>query len=358
MAKKRPSLKQELNKALSPRQGYERSKHLDKQLDHQEYIRFRDAGLEHDKMQSREKYYFHSKNTYNETLMRGVKCWRWINEYIGHRIPLEEVPAHLNKYLDYRKELAERGEISARTLAKERSQLSKCFLVNTDNYKILLCSSESDKGRSVSIKWSDDLSHIEIERQDGFDRHYNHENHRSAVEFYAMTGARQAEYHYMNVGEVKHYAQHFKQVLAERLPGREFELYRDEHGRIPNIQPIRNSSGTVCAVVICHAKHGKTNYSEILPEHRERLTAIFDSGEYHRYMNPSDHANVHACRRAYAQAFYNKICRPIEDLSEKEIYRTRDGTHRAYDREAVGRVAKSLGHKDNDEFDTIHKYLR
>ena len=76
-------------------------------------------------------------------------------------------------------------------------------------------------------------------------------------------------------------------------------------------------------------------------------------------MNPSDHANVHACRRQYAQDFYARIMRPLDSLSPEEKYYCRGkDAGRVYDRAAVARVAQSLGHAPGDIFDTVHNYLR
>ena len=336
MAKK--SLKKELTASLMPRLARERSTHADKQRDHAEYERLKEAGLPTNKMDSLTKRYFYSESTLREYAKRGALAWAYINKCEGHRVPLSEVPSKLSLYLDERKRQAIAGQISPRTLAKERAQLSKVFNVNLDGYKILPCTSESDKGR-------------------GKDAHWNPQNHRDAIEFWTMCGARKAEYHNLNKGEIAHYEKQFRACLKEHKL-KERPLYRDMHGRVPNIQPIRDRSGQVGAVIICHAKHGKTNYSVIHPDDRERLTEIFDSGDYQRYFYPSDHANIHACRRAYAQKLYEAKARPIERLDEKQLYRTRDGTQRVYDREAVAFVAENLGHTKGDLYDTIHNYLR
>ena len=335
---KRLSLKQTLDKQLSPRKGWGRSKHQDKLADKADRERRLEQGLEPDRMRSLEKYYFHTRKTYEESLSRAVKAWAYINQHEGHRVPLAEVPSKLSLYLDERKAAAKRGEITPRTLAKERSQLSKVFLTDLTGYAILRCTAESTKGR-------------------GDDAHWNPENHPER-ELWEIVGARKGEYHWLNKGEQVRYCERFEKVLHEHLPHNKSELYRDMHGRVPNIQPVRDSHGQIGAIIVLHAKHGKSNYIEILPEYRARLTELYDTGKYADSMNPSDHANVHACRRIYAQRFYAHIARPIDTLDEKEIYRTKDGQYRAYDRVAVARVAQSLGHNANDLFDTIHNYLR
>lgn len=324
---KTKTFKQEVQKALSHRQGYGRSKHEDKKADKAYIKSLGDRKL--DRAELREKYYFHDRSTYEATVNRAVDVLKHVKDIEGRRIPFSEVTKeHLEKYIDHEKERALKGEISPRTLAKERSQVSKAFNVDLTHVEILPCTAESQKGR-------------------GSDRHWNPENHKEQMDFYRMTGARKGEYHNLSKQEKIAYSQ----KLGVEIP-------TDMHGRASNLIPHYTSTGAVDRIVVIHAKHGKTNFIQIHPDNQEKLGEIFRSGKYQEYFNPSDHCNVHACRREYAQQMYEYYKRDLNTLTEKELYRCRDGSHRVYDREAVSKVAESLGHAKGDLFDTIHNYLR
>ena len=328
----RLSIRQEVERALKDqgRIAYGRSKHQDKLRDRADMLR---AGDSADKMASRQKFYFYNRGTYDVYVRKAVAVCKYANSIAGHRLSFHEVEKYLEKYLDMRKEAALRGEITPRTLAKERSQLSKVWQVNLDHYKILPCHAESDKGR-------------------GKDRHWNPANHQEAISFYKMVGARKAEYRDLSLREANAYRD---QVY--KLTGMTPEA--DLHGRISNLMPIFGKDGLIRSVIIIKAKHGKTNISTVLPQHRRELTEIFKTGKYRDYFNPSDHFNVHQTRREKSQEMYRHYARDITSLPASELYICR-GRYRGriYDRQAVAIVAESLGHSRRDLFDTIHNYLR
>lgn len=324
----RMSIRQEIERNLKDRRAFGRSKHQDKAHDRADRMRAGDAA---DKMESREKYFFYSRKTYEVYVRKAVEVCRFANAEAGHRISFREAGQYIEKYLDMRKEAASRGEITPRTLAKERAQLSKVWMVNLDRYEILSCHAESDKGR-------------------GSDRHFNPENHD--LELYKYLGARKNEYRDLTRQEILAYKD---QVYRETG----IVLKPDLHGRVSNLQPIFGRDNLVCKVVICKAKHGKTNVAEILPQNREFVTKAFETGKFREYYHPSDHCNIHACRREYAQEVYRYYARDITTLRTDQLYICRGKyAGRIYDREAVARVAESLGHARNDIFDTIHNYLR
>lgn len=327
----RKSLSQEVYENLKDRRAFGRSKHEDKARDRADRLRAGDAA---DKVESRQKYYFYNRSTYDAYVRKAVEVFKFANAEAGHRLTFTEVENYLEKYLDKRKEAALRGEITPRTLATERSQISKVWQVNLDHYKILPCHAESDKGR-------------------GRDRHWNPEHHKEQLDFYRAVGARKNEYRDLTRQEVLAYKD---QVYRETG----IVMEPDLHGRVSNLQPIISPvDNLVEKVVICKAKHGKTNVAEILPQNREMVTKAFATGKFRDYFNPSSHAGTHSCRRSYAQDVYSHFMRDLNNLRTDQLYICRGRYKgRVYDREAVARVAECLGHARNDLFDTIHNYLR
>ena len=328
----RTSVKNEIKQELlKGRLQEQRSKYQD-QLRDKHYIET--AAEDFDKTKLLEKQYFYRKETYDDCLKTAVRFVDWVRNsgLTEGRLPIREYEKYIENYINDR---IEKGEVTPRTIAKERSQLSKVWLVDTDNIQILPCKTESDKGRTP-------------------DKYYDmkSENNASATEFYQMIGARKGEYHFLSSQEFNAYKDQVKEVAGVNI------RYNKE-GQCPNIYPIVDKeSGLIEKVVVIHAKHGKTNVSEILPENRERVTEIFRSQEYREYFYPSDHCNVHQCRRDYAQALYAHYARPIETLNRFEKYICKDGSHRQFDREALAKVAESLGHQPNDLYDTVHNYMR
>lgn len=329
---KRQTFKQEIKQELlKGRLQEQRSKHAD-QLQDKEYIA--SAGENFDKTQLLEKQYFYRKSTYDDCLKTALRFCDWVKAeaLTGKRLPISDYAQYIEKYINAR---IDAGEVSPRTIAKERSQLGKVWLVDTDGIKIPACKTESDKGRTP-------------------DKYYNmhSEDHAEATAFYQAVGARKAEYHFLSPAEFEGYKEQVKAVSGVSI-----RYNRD--GQCPNIYPVMNNdTGLIDKVIVIHAKHGKTNISEILPENQERITKIFKSQEYRNYFYPSDHCNVHQCRRDYARALYDHYARPIESLSRNEIYACKDGSRRQFDKEALSIVAQSLGHRPNDLFDTVHNYLR
>ena len=326
----RLSIRQEVEKNIKERRGFGRSKHEDKIHDRADRLR---AGEAADKMDSREKYYFYNRGTYDVYVRKAVDVFKFANAEAGHRIPFREVENYIDKYLDMRKEAAMKGEITPRTLAKERAQISKVWQVSLDYYKILPCHVESDKGR-------------------GSDQHFNPDNHREQLDFYRAIGARKAEFRDLTLQEINAYRDQVYRVTG-------IVLQPDLHGRVSNLQPVFGKDGLIEKVVICKAKHGKTNIAEVLPENRATVTKAFESGKFQDFYHPSSHCNVHQCRREYAQAMYQHYARDITILPTNQLYICRGRyAGRVYDREAVSIVAECLGHSKGDLFDTIHNYLR
>ena len=326
----RLSIRQEIERNLKDRRAFGRSKNQDKARDRADRLR---AGEAADKMESRQKYYFYNRGTYDTYVKRAVEVFKFANAEAGHRLSFHEVENYIEKYLDARKEAAIRGEITPRTLAKERSEISKVWLVNLDRYEILPCHVESNKGR-------------------GNDRCFNPDNHKEQLDFYRAIGARKAEYRDLSRQEVQAYRD---QVYRETG----IVLTPDLHGRVSNLQIFEKDNQMYICVV--KAKHGKTNVSMVLPQNQQMVREAFQTGRFRDYYNPSDHTNVHQCRREYAQSLYQYCARDITALPTDQLYICRGRyAGRVYDRSAVIRVAESLGHAPGvaGQSCTIHNYLR
>lgn len=57
------------------------------------------------------------------------------------------------------------------------------------------------------------------------------------------------------------------------------------------------------------------------------------------------HMDVHGCRRAFANAMYRSLARPVGELTQKEKYICRnDKRSVVYDRCAMLQVSRQLGH--------------
>ena len=328
---KRLSIKQEMRQSMKNRIGYGRSKHEDKMADRQFIQAHEDEII--DTRQLREHYYFHTKTTFEACVNRGTEVLKYLKNETGKRYsPADVTVKDIEKYLDYRTKQVEKGDITPRTLAKERSQIAKAFNVDLKHYDIPDCPGESQKGR-------------------GRDAHWNPANHKDQVEFWSMIGARKGEYRYLTEGEKKVYCAQFEKIFG-------FKPLEDIHGRICNLQPFYNENGQIVSVAVIHAKHGKTNLAEVIPDNQARLTEMWAQG-IDQYLKPSDHANVHACRRQYAQDLYNHYKRDLSTLPTKDKYICRgEYKGRVYDKQAVALTAVSLGHAEHDLKDTIHNYLR
>lgn len=328
----RLTIKQEIKQdLLKGRLQQQRNKHSDKLQDKQ-YIQ--NAGENFDKTQLLQKQYFYRYETYNDCLKTACRFVDWVREtgLEEKRLPVREYEKYIENYINH---LVETGDKTPRTIAKERSQLGKVWLVDTDYIRVPPMKTESEKGRTP-------------------DKYYNmdSEKNSAASEFYKMVGARKGEYRFLDLNEIKQY-----QDQVERETG--IKIRANSEGQVPNIYPVRNpETKLIDRVIVIHAKHGKTNVSEIMEKDRERITRIFESKEYRNYFYPSDHCNVHQCRREYAQALYREHAKPILELSREEMYICKDGSGRRFDREALSIVAQSLGHQPDDLFDTVHNYMR
>lgn len=333
MARKQ-SMRCEARNHMIHRKAEGRSKYNDKQVDklaHRELV----AGEQLDRAKDLQKRYFHTQATFDHCVDRAVDVMRFAKaQNNGKRVPFSECKEYLDDYIAHQKKRAENGEISPRTLASIRSQASKAFLVDLTHCPILPMTTRSQKGR-------------------GSDKHWNWDNHKEQRQFYESIGARKNEYRELSIAEYEGYKKQFKEVTGQELKTRS------------NIQPIAfDKNGNVSMIAVVKAKHGKTNKSVIAPQDRAFVTEMFKNGKYNEFYNPSDHCNVHACRRAYAQKLYKLYYDGWygENGSRKgkeDWYICRgDAKGEKYEKHCIGQVSLSLGHMYYDHFDTIHNYMR
>ncbi|MDO4343793.1 MAG: hypothetical protein Q4C50_03215 [Eubacteriales bacterium] len=122
-------------------------------------------------------------------------------------------------------------------------------------------------------------------------------------------------------------------------------------------------SGSRSYVYVENGKGGKPRYAYVLPEYRDLVrecfqnavklgkSTVFEKGDIKVRMP------VHHYRAVYAQAFYNRICRSIDEIPKAERYYCRkDKAGIVYDKKALLIVSRSLGHNRCDVVATNYLY--
>ncbi len=108
----------------------------------------------------------------------------------------------------------------------------------------------------------------------------------------------------------------------------------------------READGTLTVYVHC-GKGGRKRTVIVLPEyetHIERMAKMTKENEKIFKTIPRG-VQTHYYRACYAQAYYNKVARPLETLSNKEKYYMRgDRKGDVYDRDAMYETSLQLGH--------------
>lgn len=330
---KKVNVHTEVSRALAPRRAYGRSKATDKAADRSRAESLAHVGRDFDKSQSIVKENFYTRATFEKCCSEGARFLRWVRADEGRRVSFLDAKGRVRDYLDSRVELYQQGKLSAGYLMTERSQLSKIYMINLDDYKL--------PSRELATKGR------EPERYDIWK-----EKNPEQSKFYESVGARDFEYRFLAPDEARIYAS-----KCERLTG--YKLTFDEWNRVSNIQAFsRDANGLIDRVVIAHGKHGKSRISEILPENRKFVTEQFDSGRAYKWFSPGSHVPTQSARRAYAQSLYYDSARNFNELQSEQMYRCRDGSGRAFDRQALERVSRSLGHGDGRYTTVINNYLR
>lgn len=108
-------------------------------------------------------------------------------------------------------------------------------------------------------------------------------------------------------------------------------------------------------VYVESGKGGKPRYAYVLPEYQERVRLCFQnaliSGKKTVFAKGDIKVRmpVHHYRAIYAQEFYKKICRPINQVPRTERYYCRkDKAGLVFDKKALLNVSRSLGHNRCD----------
>lgn len=323
----------EVRQNLSDRRAFGRSKAADKAADRERANALSRQGREYNKAFSLVKENFYTRATYEKCVSEGARFLKWVRSEEGRRVSFDEAKNFIRPYLEHRLEMYREGKISAGYLMTERAQLSKIYLVNLDNFHL--------PQREVATKGRDP------ERWEDWSK-----SHGDQARFYSSVGLRDFEYKFLALDESKIYAE-------KCLNSTGVQITRDEWGRCSNLQiASRDANGLVESIVVAHGKHGKSRISEILPANREYVTHMLDSGRAYEYFNPASHVPTQAGRRAYAQELYRYYARPVDQLRQEQIYQTRDGSGRVFDRNALERVSVSLGHGEGRYTTVINNYLR
>lgn len=247
--------------------------------------------------QSKTAYeHIYSTATYKTYLKQGIAFTDWCKASHGCKT-LDECKAYAQEYID---ECKERGD-SAYSIKTYAAALRKIYM---------------DKGMALETPKRD---HRAIKRSRGekmSDEHFSEAKNADLISFCKGTGLRRRE--------------------LETITGKSLQ----EDGTIR----VQGKGGKWRNVTITGPD------AEAI---RERIKAAGDNkvfGPVHT------NADIHSYRREYAQSLYNERARDTEDLPHNEIYYTRDGTHRRYDKAALLYVSQQLGH--NRESVTAVHYVR
>lgn len=157
-------------------------------------------------------------------------------------------------------------------------------------------------------------SYSNIKRSRGIvksDGHFSEERNGELLSFARATGLR-------NEKEL----QQIRGTDLVVFPGGGYGIrVKGKGGRI-RTAPIVGSSAEVAAVVGRMTAAGSTRVWERVPKR----------------------ADIHACRREYAQRVYYSHARPIEEIPRSERYYCRNGSTAIYDRRAMLIASQALGH--------------
>lgn len=331
---KKVNTRTEVSRALASRRAYGRSKATDKAADRERADALARVGKDFDKSESLVKSNFYTRATFEKCVAEGSRFLKWVRAEEGRRVSFSEAKNYISAYLDSRVKLYEQGKLSAGYLMTERAQLSKIYMIDLDGYKL--------PSRELATKGRVNPEKYDIWKSRNPDQ----------ARFYESVGLRDFEYRFLALDESKIYRDKCFEATG-------IEITRDNIGRCSNLQVAqRDSNGLVQSVVIAHGKHGKSRISEILPQNREYVTHILDSGRVYEWFAPGSHVPTQASRREYAQGLYRHYARPIDSLPREQVYCSRDGSGRMFDRQALEKVSRSLGHGDGRYTTVINNYLR
>lgn len=143
------------------------------------------------------------------------------------------------------------------------------------------------------------------------DSHFSADKNAELLSFARSTGLRNAKELQQITG---------KDLVA--LGGGEYAIHVRGKGGKERQAPVVGTPGEIAAVV-------------------NRMIA---AGSGCVWVKVPKHADIHACRREYAQRIYSKYARPVESIPRSERYYCRGGSTAVFDRKAMLTASKALGH--------------
>jgi len=342
--KGRLTLNQELNRELFNKKRLKyHGKFEDKQADKKLK---KESNIEIDKINFNDlqmKKYFHSEDEMNQYKKVTENFCRWGFNKLGKRVPVDSKEL-ISLIPDYIKERIE--NYSPATVHKDRTALSKIYMLDLTDIKLptrgVPTKGHTDRSESKRSNWN--RTHIDDER----------------VRFWSATGRRREEYTILSKEKTR--------WIEKKRPT---ILPKNRDGTCNNIIPIYKDGKVVAARAI-NTKGGKETDFDIPKVDIEFVTKIFKEGRLNEMLNPTDEANIHDLRRVYARKIYQEYARPLEEIKDEKIkvningkwvYRSAvyycKGKHKGnwFDREAVSKVSKMLGHSDQRCHDVIKYYL-
>ena len=169
--------------------------------------------------------------------------------------------------------------------------------------------------RSTVFVHTPDRRRADIKRSRGLkvrDKHFSEANHQDLVDFCRSTGLRRHELCY--------------------LRGTDLSFV----------------GGRWC-IHVRKGKGGKPREAQIIGDVQKIVDMMLRAGEGKVFEKVPEIADIHGYRREYAQVFYNILARPVDTLTRKQVYKCRgDKAGVIYDKRAMGRVSKSMGHERVD----------
>lgn len=298
---KRGSLKHQIIMDMDGLQNYGHSKHEAKKL---EKARCEELGITWNP--SRVEGIF-SRKTYDIYKDRCIKFGEWAKEQHGVK-NLEDLKDNglAKEYLEYRQQAGD----SPYSLRLYGSAIAKFFR-----------GASTDFGFDYPVRTRENITRSRLARM--HDHEFSIENNKDAVLFGKATGLRRTELSLL-----------MPQQIQESGSGVIIEIDKKKYGP--------------------QSKGGRNRIVHVLGELQDHVLSMRDKAitegrrtVFEKILNRQDE---HSLRREYAAARYKEISDGMK-LSGIEIkcnYRTKDGTHRSFDRDILRQVSNDLGHNRLD----------
>ena len=122
--------------------------------------------------------------------------------------------------------------------------------------------------------------------------------------------------------------------------------------QVEDIQENPDGSGMIVSVKKGHGKGGRPRIVPVLPGHEQDVLALRDNRDQQErvFARIPSHLDIHALRRAYAQAYYCQLSGRALPSPDGRL------KHTDYDEQAVLQVSRALGHNRKDII--LRHYLR